>query len=194
MLVRNEMLKYKVVWTAQTGNILYFIFIPPFTAWIGTSGYPRCGVVREKMLVLRWDELYKAEPGMEFQCSPLFPRLHPFTQSAVKKFFFSDLIVLDTVCHCVLHFLLEKSRIKSLNMIKPDWQKVKHQTDQTWSIFHRRIFKFLGKLSELVLSRLFPFLLLNKKKILKTEVPTLKMLGRECFCLWNCKYSVFIPR
>ena len=47
------MLKYKVVSAAQTENILYFIFIPPFTARIGTSGYPRCGVVREKMLVLR---------------------------------------------------------------------------------------------------------------------------------------------
>ena len=98
------MLKYKVVSAAQTENILYFIFIPPFTARIGTSGYPRCGVVREKMLVLRWDELYKAEPGMEFQCSPLFPRLRTLTQSAVKKFFLSNLIVLDTGCHWALHF------------------------------------------------------------------------------------------
>ena len=81
-------LKYKVVWAAQAEDILYFIFIPPFTAWIGTSGYPRCGVLRERereMLVLRWDELYKAEPGMEFQCCSLF---HTFKR--INTFSFSD--------------------------------------------------------------------------------------------------------
>ena len=145
------MLKYKVVWATQTGDILYFIFIPPFTAWIGTSGYPRCGVVREKMLVLRWDELYKAEPGMEFQCSSLPPpwHLHPPSLRSKKVFLFQSDCLRHWLSLCLYVFY---SRIKSLNMISTEWQvwqKVKHRTDQAWRIFKKSVlyYRIISKIS-----------------------------------------------